>query len=188
MSKYKPKKKKLTPTSERAKSGPKKKTSIKQYAIVGLMILGILAWFWSQLPIRNGNTPEPPFVKEGTLSFINGNTGKTLKGIDIEVADNPSERAQGMMFRKSMKDSEGMLFVMERNEQQGFWMKNTYIPLDIIFIGGDSTIVNIHKNAVPHNLTSLPSKGSAKYVVEVNGGWTSKMGIAAGDKIAFEIF
>lgn len=186
MAKYKPKKKKLKPTSERSKAAPKQKTTSRQYIIIALMILGILAWLWTQIPKTN-DIAEPPFKKEGTLSFVNGNTGAVLKSIDIEVAADDAEREQGLMYRKSMEDSQGMLFIMERNEQQGFWMKNTYIPLDIIFVGEDSTIVNIHKNTKPHNTTSLPSAGPAKYVVEVNGGWTSANGVTKGDKITFAL-
>jgi len=190
MSNYKPKKKKLTPTSERNKTTVRKKPmNWKQYAMIALLALAIGAWIFSQLP-RGTNTPEvkePQFLKEGTLAFINGNTGSQIKQIDIELADDSAQRAQGLMHRKSMGDDEGMLFIMERNEQQGFWMKNTYIPLDIIYVGADSTIVDIYKNAKPLTTTSMPSRGTAKYVVEVKGGWTTKNGIAKGDKIAFDI-
>lgn len=190
MSNYKPKKKKLVPTSERNKNKVRKKPmNWKQYAIVGLMLLAIGAWVFSQLPKSNPTTEvkEPPFLKEGTLSFVNGNTGKQIKEIDIELADDSEQRAQGLMYRKSMGDNQGMLFIMERNEQQGFWMKNTYISLDIIYVAADSTIVDIYKNAKPLTTTSMPSRGPAKFVVEVNGGWTTKHGVAKGDKIAFDI-
>lgn len=190
MSNYKPKKKKLTPTSERNKNTVRKKPmNWKQYAMIALLALAIGAWIFSQLP-RGTNTPEvkePIFLKEGSLSFVNGNTGSKIKQIDIELADDDAQRAQGLMYRKSMGDDQGMLFIMERNEQQGFWMKNTYISLDIIYVGADSTIVDIYKNAKPLDLKSMPSRGLAKYVVEVNGGWTTKNGIAKGDKITFDI-
>lgn len=189
MSKYKPKKKKLVPTSERSKTVRKKPMNWKQYAMIALLALAIGAWIFSQLPRGTNNTEvqEPPFLKEGTLSFVNGNTGSTIKNIDIELADDDEQRAQGLMYRKSMRDDQGMLFIMERNEQQGFWMKNTYISLDIIYVGADSTIVDIYKNAKPFSTQSMPSRGLAKYVVEVNGGWTTKNGVAKGDKIAFEL-
>lgn len=189
MSNYKPKKKKLTPTADREKTTSKKSPmNWKQYAIIGLMLLAIGAWIFSQLPKGNSTEiAEPLFKKEGTLAFINGNTGSSIKSIDIEIADDSAQRAQGLMYRKSMDDDKGMLFIMERNEQQGFWMKNTYIPLDIIYVSADSTIVDIYKNAKPLTTTSMPSRGPAKYVVEVNGGWTTKYGIAKGDKINFAI-
>ena len=190
MSNYKPKKKKLVPTSERKKGTVRKKPmNWKQYAMIALLAVAIGAWIFSQLP-RGANTTEvqePPFLKEGTLSFVNGNTGSTIKNIDIELADDDAQRAQGLMYRKSMRDDQGMLFIMERNEQQGFWMKNTYISLDIIYVGADSTIVDIYKNAKPLSTQSMPSRGLAKYVVEVNGGWTTKNGVAKGDKINFEL-
>lgn len=189
MSKYKPKKKKLVPTSERKKGTVRKKNiNWKQYAMIALLALAIGAWIFSQLPPSNPTeVKEPSFLKEGTLSFVNGNTGNTIKNIDIELANDDAQRAQGLMYRRSMRDDQGMLFIMERNEQQGFWMKNTYISLDIIYVGVDSTIVDIYKNAKPLSTQSMPSRGLAKYVVEVNGGWTTKNGVAKGDKIAFKL-
>ncbi|MFT4758058.1 MAG: uncharacterized membrane protein (UPF0127 family) [Paraglaciecola sp.] len=190
MSNYKPKKKKLTPTSERNKGTVRKKPMTwKRYAMIALLALAIGAWVFSQLPRSNNATEvkEPTFLKEGSLSFVNGNTGSTIKNIDIELANDEAQRAQGLMYRRSMRDDQGMLFIMENNEQQGFWMKNTYISLDIIYVGADSTIVDIYKDAKPLSMKSMPSRGLAKYVVEVNGGWTTTNGVAKGDKIAFEL-
>lgn len=127
--------------------------------------------------------PEPQFQKEGELQFISAATGKAISQIDIERAETDMERQFGLMYRKSMADSLGMLFVFEQSEPQGFWMKNTYIPLDILFVDDSLTILNIHENTVPLSENSLLSKGKARYVVEVVGGYTRKHGIQAGDKI-----
>lgn len=130
--------------------------------------------------------PEPVFKKEGELFFQPASGGKAIAKIDIEKAETDVERAQGLMFRKSMPEDKGMLFLFERSEQQGFWMRNTYIPLDIIFVDENNVITTIHENTKTLNDNSLPSNGPAKYVVEVNGGYTKKHGIKVGDKISWQ--
>jgi len=130
--------------------------------------------------------PEPRFIKEGELFFQSASSGKSISKIDIEKAENDIERAQGLMFRKSMPEDQGMFFVMDNNEQQSFWMHNTYIPLDIMFVDENGVITTIHENAKPLNDNSLPSNGPAKFVVEVNGGYAKAHGIKVGDKISWQ--
>jgi hypothetical protein len=130
--------------------------------------------------------PEPPFTKEGELTFLDGKTGEPIRKIDIEKAETDQERQQGLMYRRNMSDSQGMLFIMEESAPQSFWMRNTYIPLDIIFVDENNTILNIHQNARPRSEAPLPSQGNAKYVVEVIGGFTQAYGIKPGDKILWE--
>lgn len=125
----------------------------------------------------------PAFVKEGEVRFVQN--GTTLKKIDVEIADNDAERQKGLMFRPVMPDSVGMLFIFERSEPQGFWMRNTMISLDIIYVNAQKQIVSIQKNAKPFSETTLPSFGDAMYVVEVNGGYCDKYGIKAGDTVLF---
>ena len=138
-------------------------------------------------PNSNPSTmPEPAFTKEGTLSLISGETGEVIKQIDIEKAENNQERTIGMMFRRSMPDSQGMLFLFEQSKPQSFWMKNTLIPLDIIFIDENKKITTIHPNATPQSETSLPSNGNAQYVLEVRGGFCQDYGVQIGDLIDWE--
>jgi uncharacterized membrane protein (UPF0127 family) len=87
------------------------------------------------------------------------------------------------MFRESMDENQGMLFIFDREEMQGFYMRNTLIPLDIIFVNSKKQIVKIHKNARPLDETDLPSMKPAIYVVEVNGGFTDKYKIKEGEYI-----
>src|SRR5690606_31850420 len=129
---------------------------------------------------------EPKFAKEGELWITSAETTDTLKKLDIEIADNETETQYGMMYRKSMDPNTGMLFIMPVEQQQSFWMKNTYVSLDIIYINSNFEIVSVQKNAVPHNLTSLPSEGPALYVLEVVGGVADAHGLKKGDKIIFE--
>jgi len=82
----------------------------------------------------------------------------------------------------------GMLFVFEEEAPRSFWMKNTLIPLDMIFIKRNGEILNIHQNAIPQDLTSIHSKGSAYAVLELNGGEAEQLGLAAGDKVIHSYF
>lgn len=127
----------------------------------------------------------PTFKKEGELLFINATVGDTLASIDIEIADNDQKTAQGLMYRSSMPQNAGMLFIMPNEERQGFWMRNTYIPLDMIFVNSKMEIVTIHRNTTPMLESSYMSTAPALYVVEVNAGFCSKNSINEGDKIEY---
>ncbi|QEH42089.1 DUF192 domain-containing protein [Chitinophaga sp. XS-30] len=127
----------------------------------------------------------PAFKKEGVLSFISKEKGDTIKTIDIEIAETDEERAQGLMDRKAMAESQGMLFIFAAPEEQSFWMKNTYISLDIMYVDEKMEIVSIQKYATPLSEESLPSFKKAQYVVEVNAGFTDRNKIKFGDRIAF---
>ncbi|WP_417607896.1 DUF192 domain-containing protein [Owenweeksia hongkongensis] len=129
---------------------------------------------------------EPKFTKEGELWIMSAENQDTIKQLDIEIADNATEAQYGMMYRKSMDPNTGMLFIMPAEQQQSFWMKNTYVALDIIYINSNFEIVSVQKNAVPHDLKSLPSEGPALYVLEVVGGFADEHGLKKGDKIQFE--
>lgn len=131
-------------------------------------------------------TPSKPvFRKDGELRFLDGKTSKAITVIEIEVADDNAEREQGLMYRDTMAENTGMLFLMETEEPQAFWMKNTIISLDIIYAGSDRRIVSIHRNCKPYSLDQIVSGKPALYVVEVNAGYTAKHGINVGDMISF---
>ena len=101
----------------------------------------------------------------------------------VEVAASPAEQSRGLMFRTSMGPDEGMIFPMNPPRMAAFWMKNTVIPLDIIFIGPDGRISNIAANTVPYSLESVVSDGAAKAVLELSGGRAAELGIAPGDRV-----
>lgn len=101
----------------------------------------------------------------------------------VEVVDNAASRAKGLMGRASMPYSSGMLFVYHRTDDVAFWMKNTLIPLDIIFLDESGTVVNIHHSARPLDLTPLPSAAPARYVLEINGGLSKALGLVKGSEI-----
>ena len=101
----------------------------------------------------------------------------------VEVARTGAEQAKGLMFRTAMGADEGMIFPMDPPRDASFWMHNTVIPLDIIFIGADRRILNIAANAVPYSETPLPSAGPVSGVLELNGGRAAQLGIGPGDKV-----
>ncbi|WP_439182073.1 DUF192 domain-containing protein [Carboxylicivirga taeanensis] len=125
------------------------------------------------------------FTKEGTLTFHRKKLAEQLAIIDIEIAENEQERALGLMHRYTMSDRQGMLFIMDREEPQSFWMKNTYISLDILYINEQYEIVKIHKHTQPFSPKGIPSVKPAKFVVEVVAGFCNKHGINEGDSISF---
>lgn len=126
------------------------------------------------------------FKKQATLAFLSKSGADTLRKIDIQLAQTDEQRADGLMYRKSMTDDQGMLFIFPDMEERAFWMKNTYISLDIVYIADNMEIVSIQKYATPLSEESLPSYKKAKYVLEVNGGFCDKYHIAYGDKIVYQ--
>jgi len=128
---------------------------------------------------------KPVFRKDGELRFLSSKSNMVLSEIEIELADNDAEREQGLMYRDSMAENAGMLFLMGTEEIQSFWMKNTIISLDILYVNNDRRIVSIHKNCEPFSLEPISSEQPASFVVEVIAGYTDKHGIKVGDLISF---
>lgn len=153
-------------------------------AVLAIPIVGGLIYM--SMPKSTPSASGPKFTKQGTLTFYRAQGDEALTTIDIEIKADEMGRAEGMMWRKSMEDNQGMLFIMERAEPQSFWMRNTYLPLDIIFIGENQRILNIRKNAQPQTLSPQTSQGDAKYVLEVVGGFADQHGIKPGNRIEFE--
>ena len=98
----------------------------------------------------------------------------------VEVADDANERAKGLMFRQEMPLSEGMLFVYDAPRRPSFWMKNTLIPLDMVFADATGTVTRVHANAVPGDLTPVDGGEDVMFVLELNGGLAARLGIAPG--------
>ena len=101
----------------------------------------------------------------------------------VELARSEAEQEKGLMFRTAMGADEGMIFPMSPPRRAAFWMRNTVIPLDIIFIGADRRILNIAANAVPYDETPPPSSGAAAGVLELIGGRAAQLGIGPGDRV-----
>jgi uncharacterized membrane protein (UPF0127 family) len=111
-----------------------------------------------------------------------------VHAFSVEMAQNDAERAKGLMFRKELPEGQGMLFDFQREQETSFWMENTYISLDIIFIRGDGRILRIAENTEPMSQKLIPSGGPVRGVLEVIAGTARKLGIAPGDRVAHPIF
>jgi len=133
----------------------------------------------------NGQTNPNLFAKEGELKFLNAD-GDIVTEIDIEIADDDTQTTQGLMYRRSMKQNRGMLFIFPDEEERSFWMKNTFLSLDIMYLNANKDIVSIIENAPPKSEESIWSEVPAKYVVEVNAGFVAQYQIKVGDKMTFK--
>ena len=127
-----------------------------------------------------GRVVEP----ETSLSFLDTD-GSTISTVEVQISDEPLERNEGLMDVRSMPENHGMIFIFQQEEPLSFWMANTPLPLDIIYVNSDSTIVRIYQNTTPFSDKSLPSQAPAIFVVETNGGYTMSHGITEGMKISF---
>ncbi|XCI75190.1 MAG: DUF192 domain-containing protein [Flavobacteriales bacterium] len=157
------------------------------YIFLVNLLLIILLFIYKKNDQKNvSELLEIEFIKEGELQLKNGK--ETIKKIDIELATTEQKRVQGLMHRSSMQENQGMLFIFDEPKPQSFWMKDTRIPLDIIYIDADSTVINTVKNVPPMIEAEVAqSKGSAKFVLEINGGMADQWGVRKGiTKIAWE--
>lgn len=182
---------------KKSKSGERKKNLFVQITVV-VLLLGFVIYFVlsnfilnkpsetnSDLERAMKNKTPYTFQKEGELVFI-GDKGETISRIDIEIADDDQQRELGLMMRRTMKEDNGMLFIFPYETIQAFWMKNTILSLDILYVNSQNEIVKIYKNTEPYSEISLPSGKPSIYVVEVIGGYTDKYGIKEGDKIIWK--
>lgn len=121
---------------------------------------------------------------ERTIAFMS-NADDTLTTIEAAIADDDKERNQGLMDVNNLPKDKGMLFIFEDNKQRSFWMANTPLSLDIMFVNEDFEIVRIHQNAKPFSEKSLASEKPAKYVIETNSGFSVTHDIQEGMKVSF---
>lgn len=121
---------------------------------------------------------------ERSVSFLSA-AGDTLSSIEVAVADDNSERNEGLMDVRDLPENSGMLFIFDEEQPRSFWMANTPLPLDIIFVNSDKTIVRIHHNTQPFSEKSLPSDKPAQYVIETNAGYCIAHDIQEGGKVSF---
>jgi uncharacterized membrane protein (UPF0127 family) len=126
-------------------------------------------------------------IKFKRSSLVVETGGREIK-FDVELALNDVERSRGLMFRDKLGPYEGMLFDFYQEAPVSFWMKNTLIPLDMVFIGGDGTVRHVHANAKPLSTDSIPSQFPVRAVLEINGGSARLLGIKPGDRVKHPIF
>jgi hypothetical protein len=126
---------------------------------------------------------EIPFRQDGMLTFLRG--GDAITSIAIEIAESDSARQRGLMQRTSLPENSGMLFIFNREEVQSFWMANTPLSLDIMYVNADSQIVDIAKYTRPFSPSSITSEAPARYVIEVPAGYSDTHGITESDRVAW---
>ncbi|KHL26105.1 hypothetical protein PK98_06160 [Croceibacterium mercuriale] len=112
-------------------------------------------------------------------------TGGTTHRFRVEVAESAEAQARGLMFRTEMGADEGMIFPYAAPQQLSFWMRNTVLPLDLVFIGADKRVINVSANAVPYSEAQLMSDGPAIAVLELNGGRAAQLGIGPGAVVSW---
>jgi hypothetical protein len=178
----------MTKTNKNTPDKSKKNLS-NVYKISALVIIIIIALYF--ILINVGKSPknineEYMFRKDGELTFLDS-TGKAAEKLDIQVAKDEFDRELGLMFRKGMEENQGMLFIFPDVQVRSFWMRNTEIPLDMLFISESSVIINIAKNTTPYSDASYASTGPAKYVLEVNGGFADRHDITPGMKVEWTL-
>ena len=146
-------------------------------AIALVIAIAIAALFFvaSGRPVK----PDGPYVEMwGDKSYVI---------VNLEVADNMLSRSVGLMYRMKLDQRSGMLFIFDQPGIYPFWMQNTYIPLDMLFISDNDTIVDIIPDTQPFNETALYPRAEHKYVLEVNAGFCEKYGIEIGDVIKIKL-
>lgn len=142
--------------------------------LIAAIVLGLWA---AVLPARAaGDDVVSIASKTGVHSFT------------VELARTEAERAKGLMYRKTLAPDRGMLFDFHQEQEVAFWMDNTYVSLDMIFIRGDGTIWRIEENTTPLSTRNVPSRGPVRAVLEVVAGTSRKLGIAPGDKVTHPVF
>src|SRR5476649_1789310 len=127
-------------------------------------------------------------VQPAGLGTVEIATKSGVHAFSVEIVDNDADRAKGLMYRKELPEGKGMLFDFKREQDVSFWMENTYIPLDMLFIRADGQILRIAENTEPLSTRLIPSGGPVRAVLEVIGGTARKFGIAPGDRVAHPIF
>ena len=148
-----------------------------------LFALVLLAGCRTETPAAPAAPASLPFRIDGRLDFVRD--GRTLKTIDIEIADTDSTRARGLMERAVIPPDTGMLFVFGAAEPQSFYMASTPKSLDMQFYGPDSTLLNIAEDTTPFSFDGIPSTGPAQFVVEVPAGYSRRLGLVPGDRITW---
>ncbi|GAB0114118.1 DUF192 domain-containing protein [Acidisoma sp. C75] len=148
-----------------------------------LLILAALPLLLATCQAHAQSDPTGPQPKLPTAPLtITDDHGKPHHFV-VEMATTPQEQETGLMFRTSVPADSGMLFVFPDVQPQAFWMKNTIVPLDMVFINADGTIRAIAENTVPYSLAPVQSHGPVKAVLELQGGLTAKDAISVGDEV-----
>ncbi|WP_146620030.1 DUF192 domain-containing protein [Acuticoccus sediminis] len=149
------------------------------------LLLALALGAVSAAPVVAETVTASPSVAADTLpaNVLVAETASGPHRFTIEIADDPVERSRGLMYREAMDQDAGMLFIFADESERAFWMKNTILPLDIIYADANGTVVSIAKDTTPFSTASIPSDGPTQYVLEVNAGVADEIGLEPGDKL-----
>lgn len=161
----------------------------KPFAVIGILAVVVFAgfgfFFWGSTPSHAAclsyEGPDRPAFAQTSLT-IERQGGATVT-LTTEIADTAEKRAYGLMYVRAMEDSCGMIFIYPTVQPVAFWMRNTFIPLDLLFFDGTGKLHHIHQGAVPHDETPLRSGGPTWIVLEIAAGAASRHGFAPGDRL-----
>ncbi|MFG6572077.1 DUF192 domain-containing protein [Sulfitobacter sp. 1A13353] len=134
------------------------------------------------LALTGSAAAVPPSCDPNLLS-IEGAGGGDAVSFEVALADTPDTLSRGLMMVDDMPADAGMLFIFPHTGEVSFWMKNTLIPLDMLFIDEAGYVSSIHENAIPHDTTSIRSDGDVRYVLEINGGLSEALDLSVGDRV-----
>jgi uncharacterized membrane protein (UPF0127 family) len=140
------------------------------------------------LPLAAASAPGADIAPKLALTTVVIDSGHGVVRFQAELAADPSSQEKGLMFRTKLAPDAGMLFDFHRPDFQAFWMKNTVIPLDMIFIRADGMISSIADNTTPYSETPIPSHEPVRAVLEINGGRAAQLGIEPGQRVHNAIF
>lgn len=177
-------KKKSRPSGQNAKPAHSGKYKFAVVVIGAVALSFLIMVFFPSKTSKNSAPPNPErlFHKEGQLTILGGRD--SLKAsVDIEIAEDEFRREVGLMGRPSMESNQGMLFTFPDERPVAFWMKNTILPLDMVFINSKNRIITIHKNTTPFSEQTYPSDGPVQYVLELNAGFTDQHDVRVGDSV-----
>ncbi len=135
------------------------------------------------VPVEDGGAAEAASLEPLVIETAAG-----PKALKVEIADDAAEMSRGLMFRQSMPDDQGMLFVHAQDGERSMWMKNTYIPLDMLFIESNGRVHRIEERTVPFSEQTIGSQGPVRAVLELNGGQAAALGVKPGDVIRHKAF
>ena len=157
------------------------RTMVSRLCVAVLLWSSALGVAWAEMP-EAGIPQALPLVPLA----IETRTGEVA--LQVQVADNDVRRQTGLMFRKSMPETEGMLFIFQETRFVSFWMKNTFIPLDLLFVDDDGTVTSIARDTTPFSLEPIPSEKPSRAVLEINAGASARLGIEVGDHLRHAAF
>jgi hypothetical protein len=169
-------------TAEPGNNGNSKNRNTKWIvALFVAALLGVTGW---SLTSNLARERQKEAQMQGRLERLEIASSGGARVFQVEVMRTAEEKARGLMFRQFLPEERGMLFDFGRNEPVSMWMRNTYIPLDMLFIRSDGVVHHIHERAQPLDETPISSRGDVRFVLEVNGGVAAKFGLKAGDRVS----